>query len=158
MTPEGHAANALRRLVGVGLALGAVALVHRYVRVDRRRDPVGAVRAVVTRYPPLRSEVPVDRLGPACDGGDAEACTELGIAFASARASIAELPLPQCVEQALYARACDGGHWRGCALLVPGADGCGAPDLERVDAVLDRACERLVFAACDARAQMRGAR
>jgi hypothetical protein len=157
VTPERSAASALRRLLGVGLALAAAGGVHRLVRVDRARDPVGAVRAATLRYPMLRADVPVDRLGPPCDAGDGTACTDLGLALADARASVG-LPLPSCLEEGLFMRGCDGDDWRACDRLVQGSGECGAPDADRVQAVLEGACDRLVFAACDALARARASR
>jgi hypothetical protein len=155
---DARAVSGIQRLLGVGLSLIGVVVVLRYTRADARRDPVGAIGAVARRYPALRRDIPLDRLGPACDEGDGEACTELGVAFGDVRNSLGELGLPACIEHALFARACDGGHWRGCELLARRGRECGAPDLERARAVLARACEGLVFAACDALAELRASR
>ena len=153
MDRDSSAAGGLWRLVGLAFGVGALA-VGSYGRLDRTRDPVAVVRELTRRYPMLDVEIPVDRLGPRCDGADAEACTELGVAVAEAHQSD-EVPIPRCLEQALYVRGCDGGHWRGCDLALHGDTSCPKPSIERAGAVLQFDCDRMVFAACDALGKMR---
>jgi len=153
MDRDTPAAGGLWRLVGIAFGVGALA-VGSYGRLDRTRDPVAVVRELTGRYPMLDVEIPVDRLGPRCDGADAEACTELGLAVAEVRRAD-EVPVPRCLEQALYVRGCDGGHWQGCDLAMKDDGSCPAPQLERARAVLQFDYDRMVFAACDALGRLR---
>ena len=144
----------MARLVLACLALGASVGVYRWARPTATSNPVGVLRSVALRYPMLRADLPVEQFGDGCDQGDGAACTELGLAFQRVRDE-AGVPLPSCVDHALYARACDGGHWRGCDLLARHPRGCGEPDLAWAESVLDRACRGAVFAACDALGHIR---
>jgi hypothetical protein len=108
------------------------------------------------KQPYVRGDVAVERLGPPCDAGDGDACTDLGLALVSARDSMPEIALPACVDRVLFDRACEHGSWRGCrelALLATQGD-CRATDLATARDVLDTACRRLEFAACDAKARI----
>jgi hypothetical protein len=153
MTAERRAGTGIAKLLTMALALGASVGVYRWARPSAHGDPVGVLRNVALRYPMVRQDLPLERYGAACDGGDGAACTELGVAYA--RIAADGFPVPSCVDHALFARACDDGHWRGCDQLVQGGDGCGEPDLAHVEAVLDRACAGAVFAACDALGRVR---
>ena len=152
MARDISAGAALGRMVGLAIGVAAVAAAY-HVRVDKRRDPVGALRVLVVRYPQLRDGIPLDRLGPACDGGDGEACAALAKAVAESRDLVAA-SLPFCLEHALYVRGCDGGSWRACDMVLHDEGGCGPPDLERTRRVMQFDCDRSDFAACDALARL----
>jgi hypothetical protein len=154
MTAERRAGSGIAKLLVLALALGASAGVRRWARPSPQGDPVGVLRAVAMRNPMIRQDLPLDRYGAACDGGDGAACTELGVAWAQV-VVMDGIPVPACVDHALFARACEEGHWLGCDHLARGGDDCGEPDLARAEAVLDRACAGAVFAACDALGRVR---
>jgi hypothetical protein len=153
MSVERRAGSGIARLLTAAVVLGATVGVYRWARPSAHGDPVGVLRAMAVRHPMIRQDLPLERYGGACDGGDGEACTELALAWARVVAD--GIPGPSCVDHALFARACDDGHWRGCERLVRADDGCGAPDLAQAETVLDRACSGAVFAACDALGQVR---
>jgi hypothetical protein len=59
--------------------------------------------------------------------------------------------MPRCLEQALYRKACAADDWEGCAALAGSirSEECGPFDIQAIRDSLDRACRRMVFAACD---------
>jgi hypothetical protein len=136
-------------LVRTAIVLVAATLVLRHVRRggDVNADPVGVLQTVAMRYPVVRHEIPVERLGPACDGGDSAACVQLGRGVAATNQAG---PMPRCLEQAFYRKACAADDWEGCAALAGGgSEECGPVDVQAIRDSLDRACRRMVFAACD---------
>jgi hypothetical protein len=149
---EPTASRAFRRLMTPLLGAGVAFALYRYGRIDPARDPVAALRTLVMKHAYVRSDIPLDRLGAPCDQGDGDACTELGLAFASVKDSLPELQVSGCLDHALFARACERGSWRGCRELSQRTKrgGCPATDLSTARDVLDAACRRLVFPACDA--------
>lgn len=153
MAETGAGRRAVMRLLtaGVGAAMLAWAYHSRRAGPD---DPVAAVALVAMRFPALRADIGIEQHGPACDGGDAAACVALGESYARVRDDGA--PLPPCLDHRLFRRACDGRDWRGCVEVARTArrGDCGSADLEQVRDVLDFACKRMVFAACDAKADL----
>lgn len=156
MTIEPTASRALRRVVAPLIGAAIVFALYRYGRIDPARDPVGAIRTIVMKHPYVRSDVPVDRLGPPCDEGDGDACTDLALAFDNVTQDLPESSFPTCIDQTLFDRACEHGSWRGCRALSQRAKrgDCRAADLTTAHDVLDGACRRLEFQACDALGQL----
>jgi hypothetical protein len=153
MAEDTGGTRAVMRLLSVGVGVLMLVVAYRYVH-SGSRDPVAAARLVALRFPQLREDKEVDRLGPACDGGDLGACVELGLNYGGVRETGA--PVPPCIDHELYARACDGGEWRGCQEVARTSrrGDCGEADLAHAREVLSAACEHLVFAACDAGAEL----
>jgi hypothetical protein len=145
--------RAVTRLLTVCVGLLLMAVAYRYRR-SGSVDPVSAVRLVAVRVPTLRADLRIDDLGPACDDGALDACVDLGLNYAELRNDGS--PLPPCLDHALFALACDGGDWRGCREVARTSHrgDCGEADLAHAKDVLDAACARLEFAACDAKAEL----
>ena len=156
MTADPGAGRALRRFLGPLVCAAMVLAVYRYGRVDVRRDPVAALRGIVVKHPSVRADIPVDRLGRPCDEGDGDACTDLGLALESVQDELSPTSVPACLDHALFTRACADRSWRGCRELSQRAKrgDCGPIDMATARDVLDAACRRLVFPACDALAQL----
>ena len=79
------------------------------------------------------------RYEKACDNGDAEACTQLGVMYATGKG--VALNIPRAVE--FYRKACDGGSAVGCTNLgYMYATGKGVPqDNVRAAAYYKRGCD-----------------
>src|SRR5262245_35798088 len=156
MAGEPDMGRTFRRLLGPLVGAAVIVGLYRYGRVDLRRDPVGALRGIAVKHPSIRNDIPLERLGPPCDEGDGDACTDLGLAVESVRDELPPTSFPACLDHALFARACAQRSWRGCRELSQRAKlgDCGAIDIATARDVLDAACRRLVFPACDALAQL----
>lgn len=136
----------------IGVLLLAYAYQYRRGGVD---DPVAAVRMVAVRMPALRADIGIDQYGSACDAGDLPACVELGLRYAAVRDD-GRAPLPPCLDHALFEHACDRRSWRGCQEVARTSrrGDCGQADFAYARDVLDAECQRMVFAACDAKAEL----
>lgn len=81
-----------------------------------------------------------DALGKACDGGDANACSQLGYLYAYGRDGKVLVNAP--LAAAAYEKGCNLGHAGACGTLgMSYAAGTGVPqDREKGIALVDKAC------------------
>ena len=146
--------RAITRILSLAVGALMVAYAYRYGR-GGAHDPVDAVRVVAIRLPALRADLGIDEYGPACEEGDLDACVELGTRYAATR-NDGGTPIPPCLDHALFERACDGRNWRGCQHVIRTSHrgDCGQADFDYARGVLEAECQRMVFAACDAKAEL----
>jgi hypothetical protein len=160
-----RAASALKAAVLCTLVLAAAAWVIEHLQppdpATLADDPIRQIAALAQRHRSLPwRDVPLRRLGPACDHGDPAACADLAFAYADVRAVAAEqfdLELP-CADRALLVRACEGGDARSCMFLGHLANGgdCEPRDEDRARALYERACSQGLDAACAMRDALDG--
>ena len=155
-----RAGSVFRGVVMLALMLVALTWLLRRIEpedpADLTDDPVAQIEVLARQHRSLPwRDVPVRRLGPACNDRDAESCAELAHAYADVR-HLADshfgIDLP-CVDRTLLERACDGDDARGCMFLghLARVGACGAGTERRAHGLYDRACRSGLRDACDLR-------
>ena len=117
-----------------------------------RLATIAAIAACGGRSPkqpdpaPTPVETDVDRFRAACDGGEFDACSDVGLLYDGGKGVVKD----PAQANALYRKGCDGGSMRGCYnLAISLYEGSGGPrDPVTAAALLDRACAADYAVAC----------